>query len=209
VSGQDGGDWTRRINWTLFWTAVGSIAAVAALLVALDVFPSSDSDGGESPAIAKTDEGDPESSEDLTEGTGGGSEADDTPTGEKLWGGEISLVVNENYALDGFPIEPFEGFCDGCIMVNSFTPELSLEVENGVRDWTEPTPPTYEDCVQLLDSGPAPSVSLVTSPNTEGVETGEWACAFSKSGEILRLRYLGESQDEVNLRFMATGWRAP
>lgn len=206
MSRQEGGGWTRRINWTLFWTALGSIAAVAALLVALDIFPSSDSGGAESPAITKTDERDLEGQEDLTEGR---SEADATPVGEKLWGGEISLVVNENYALDGFPIEPFEGYCDGCIMVNSFTPELSLEVENGVRDWTEPTPPSYEDCAQLLESGPAPSVSLVTSPNTEGVEAGEWACAFSKSGEILRLRYLGESQNEVNFRFMATGWRAP
>lgn len=197
----NGSGWSRRINWTLFWTAVGSLAAVAALFLALDVFPSSDSSDSESPTTVQADRGEFEES--------GNSVANNPQAGKKLWGGEISLVVDENYALDGFPIEPFEGYCDGCIMVNSFTPELSLQVENGVRDWSEPTPPVYEDCARLLESGPAPSVSLVTSPNSEGVEVGEWACAFSKSGEILRLRYLGESQDEVNFRFAATGWRQP
>jgi hypothetical protein len=189
------------MNWTLFWTAIGSLAAVAALLLALDVLPSSDSSDSESPTTVRTDRSEPEEPVNLA--------AQNLQAGKKLWEGEISLVVNENYALDGFPIEPFEGYCDGCIMVNSFTPELSLQVENGVRDWREPTPPTYEDCARLLESGPAPSVSLVTSPNSEGVEVGEWACAFSKSGEILRLRYLGESQDEVNFGFAATGWRQP
>jgi hypothetical protein len=203
MAGKD--NWTRRINWTLFWTAVGSIAAVAGVLLALGVTPSSDSRRADDPAGRKARESVPQNS--------GGSvkipEANADQAGEELWSGEISLVVNENYALDGFPIEPFEEFCDGCIQVNSFSPEPSLQAENGVRAWDESTPPSYEDCAQLLESGPAPSVSLVTSPNAEGVEVGEWACAFSKSKEILRLRNLGESEDETNFRFMATGWRQP
>ena len=204
MSGQDGWGWTRRINWTLFWTAVGSIAAVAALLVALDVFPSPGSGTADNAGITNGGNGGSENQGSLTEG---GSPAEPPPSGEKLWSGEISLVANQNYALDGFPIEPFEGYCDGCIIVNGFTE--SLEVENGVREWTEPTAPSYGDCVRLLESGPAPSVLLVTSPNAEGIEVGDWVCAFSKSGEILRLQYLGESQDEINIRFKATGWRQP
>lgn len=118
-------------------------------------------------------------------------------------------MVNENYALDGFPIEPFEGYCDGCIMVNSFAPELSLEVENGVRNWAPPAPPSFEDCAAILESGPAPSVLLVSSPNNEGMAVGDWACAYSKSHEVLRVRYEGESEDGVNFRFMVTGWSKP
>lgn len=198
-------NWLRRINWTLFWTAVGSLAAVGALLLALNVVPSSNSNGPESLTTARTEAGASERS-----GTPpGGREIDESGAGDKLWEGEIFLVVDEDYALDGFPIEPYEGYCDGCIMVNSFTEEPSLQVENGVRDWDGPTPPSYEKCARLLESGPAPSVFLVTSPNSEGVGVGEWACALSKSGEILRLRYLGKSQDEVNFRFAATGWRQP
>jgi hypothetical protein len=203
MTGKD--NWTRRINWTLFWTAVGSIAAVAAVLLALGVTPSSDSDSGDDPTGEKARESAPQSSGGSVEKT----EANADKAGEELWSGEISLIVDTNYTLDGFPIEPFEGFCDGCIQVNSYSPEPSLQVENGVRAWDESTPPSHEDCVQLLESGPAPLVSLVTSPNAEGVEVGEWACAFSKSNEILRLRYLGESEDEMNFRFMATGWRQP
>jgi hypothetical protein len=60
---------------------------------------------------------------------------------------------------------------------------------------------------------PASATSPKASPGVKvasrRVEVGEWACAFSKSGEILCLRYLGESQDEVNFRFAATGWRQP
>lgn len=203
MAGKD--SWTRRINWTLFWTAVGSIAAIAGVLLALGVTPSSDSGNAESPAGKKARESAPQDSSDSLDKR----EANPDNAGEELWSGEISVIVDTNYTLDGFPIEPFEGFCDGCIMVNSYTPELSLQVENGVRAWNQSSPPSYGDCVRLLESGPAPSVSLVTSPDAEGVEVGEWACAFSKSKEILRLRYLGESEDEMNFRFMATGWRQP
>lgn len=199
------GRWTRRINWTLFWTAVGSIAAVAAVLLALGVTPSPDSGHANNPASKKALESAPQDSARSIEE----SEANADKAGEELWSGEISLIVDTNYSLDGFPIQPFEGFCDGCIQVNSYSLEPSLQVENGVRAWDESTPPSHEDCAQLLESGPAPSVSLVTSPNAEGVEVGEWACAFSKSKEILRLRNLGESEDEMNFRFMATGWRQP
>jgi hypothetical protein len=185
----------------LFWTALGSLAAVVALLLALDIFPSADSSDSDTPTVVRSDRNEPEES--------AGSADKESRGGEKLWGGEISLVVDKNYALDGFPVEPFEGYCDGCVMVNSFTPELSFQAENGVRDWSDPAPPDYADCARLLESGPAPSVSLVTSPNSEGVEVGEWACAYSKSGEVLRLRYLGESQDEMNFRFAVTGWRQP
>jgi hypothetical protein len=201
MAGKD--NWTRRINWTLFWTAVGSIAAVAAVLLALDVIPSSDSGRANDSVGKKTRESAPQDSGNSVEEP----EADADQAGEELWSGEVSLVVDKNYTLDGFPIEPFEEFCDGCIQVNSFSPEPSLRAENGVRAWDESTPPSYEDCAQLLESGPAPSVSLVMSPNAEGVEVGEWACAFSKSKEILRLRYLGESEDEMNFRFLTTGWR--
>lgn len=206
MSGQDGGGRTRRINWTLFWTAAGSLAAIGALLLALNIVPSSDSGGAESPVVTSTGKGDPEKSGEPIEGGLGG---DGAQAGEELWSGEIVLVVDKDYALDGFPIKPLEGYCDGCIMVNGFTPEPSLEVENGIRDWSRPAPPSYEDCAQLLESGPIPSIVLVTSPNIEGIEVGGWACAFSKSGEIVRLHYLGESQDEVTFRFMATGWREP
>lgn len=197
--------WTERINWTLFWTAVGSIAAVATVLLALGATPSSDSGRASDPASKPAQENAPQNSA----GSVGESEANVDKAGEELWSGEISLVVNKNYSLDGFPIEPFEEFCDGCIQVNGFSLEPSLQAENGVRAWEESSSPSYEDCAQLLESGPALSVSLVTSPNAEGVEVGEWACAFSKSKEILRLRNLGESEDEMTFRFMATGWRQP
>lgn len=197
--------WTERINWTLFWTAVGSIAAVAAVLLALGVTPSSDSGRANDPASKTAPNNAPQGSTGSVEE----SEANADRAGEELWSGEISLIIDKNYTLDGFPIEPFEGFCDGCIQVNSYSLEPSLQAENGVRAWDESTPPSFQDCAQLLESGPAPSVSLVTSPNAEGVEVGEWACVFSKSKEILRLRNLGESEDEMNFRFLATGWRQP
>jgi hypothetical protein len=187
----------------LFWTALGALAALGALLLTLDLSPSSDSGTqSEKPAVAQ-----PEGSE---KGSDHGLRSEpEQAQGEELWSGEISLVVNTNYTLDGFPIEPFEGYCDGCIRVNSFAPELSLEVENGVRDWPESRAPSFTGCSELLESGPAPSVFLVTSPNSEGLQVGEWACAYSKSGEVLRLRYQGESEDEVNFHFLVTGWTSP
>jgi hypothetical protein len=197
---RQGGRWP-RVNWMLFWTALGALAAVGALLLTIDLSPSDQGAGAEKPPPPKTD-GREERSDHKPDGA-------EQPQGKELWSGEISLVVNENYALDGFPIEQVEGYCEGCIMVNSFTPEISLEVENGVRNWPQPNPPSFDDCAQLLESGPAPSVFLVTSPNSEGLWEGDWACAYSKSGELLRLQYLGESEDGVNFRFKATGWSRP
>jgi hypothetical protein len=190
-----------QINWMLFWTALGALAAVVALLVGLG-FHSSDSGGDSGGGSAAK----PDTVSETTDEPRADPEVEDPAGGEELWGGEISLIVNENYALDGFPIEPFEGYCDGCIMVNSFATPLALEVENGVRNWAPPDPPSYEDCAELLASGPAPSVALVESPNSEGLAEGDWACAYSKSGEILRLGYKGESEDGVNFRFTVTGW---
>ncbi len=203
---ENGDSSRRRINWTLFWTAVGALATVLGLLAAIHVFPFSDSKGSENP-VAK--------------GLGGGNEepgASSTPvggteisqTGEMLWSSEISLVGDEYYALDGLPIEPDDGYCgEGCITVESYPSEQALEAGNGIREWGGHGPPSYADCVRLLESGPALAISLIASTGSENLAVGGWACAYSSSGNILRLRYEGGTQDGANYRFTATSWIPP
>ena len=196
----------RRFNWTLFWTAVGALAAIAGVLATLGFFSSSDPERSEGSVATGAGSHSPEKPGDSSTPTG----PEIPQAGEKLWSGEISLVLEELYALDGFPIEPYNGYyCDGCLMINRYSPEVSFEVENGVREWGEPSPPSYADCVRLLESGPALAISLVASTGRESLEAGEWVCAFSLSGQVLRLRYEGVSQDGVNYRFAATGWNHP
>jgi hypothetical protein len=199
-SSQDG-----EINWTMVAALAGVVVALATVmgvLATVGVFSSSHSTTPTTPAGQTTG------------GSSGGSGSPPTttttttkpPAAAQLWKGDVSLEVNRNYALDGFPIRALDS-CTGCLGVGDYPGAgLSLQAENGVQSWMRAGRPSYSDCVHLLDSGSAQAVSLGTSPNDGGLPVGGWACAVSKASEILRLRYESASQDGNNYRFAVTAW---
>jgi hypothetical protein len=129
------------------------------------------------------------------------------PSPKRLWSGAVSLEVNRAYALDGFPIKSLDS-CFGCLMVADYPGlGLALQAEHGVQAWKKAGHPSYADCLRLLDSGTAPAASLQVTGYQTGVPVGGWLCAFSKSNEVLRLKFAEATADGNTYGFAVTAWK--
>jgi hypothetical protein len=204
-SGSDG-----YVNWTIVAAVagvVGAVAAVVGVLVALGAFSTSQSTITAGQTTSSVSGGSGGTS--TTTSTAATTTTHNPPAAAQLWNGDVSLDVNRAYALDGFPIRALDS-CTGCLRVGDYPGSgLSLQADNGVQPWTRVGRPSYSQCLHLLDSGSVPATSLSTDLNNGGLPVGGWACATSKAGEILRLRYGGASQDGNNYRFAITAWSKP
>lgn len=196
----------RNESGSVNWGMVGALAAIAgvvvAVLIARGVFSPSPST-----STTRTSRTNPVLTSSTTKGPSTTSNAPTTPGGEApVWQSEVSLVVNQEYALDGPPIEALNS-CSGCLKVGDYPGAgLAIQADNGLQPWTKTGRPSHADCVQLLSSGTGPAAALETSDQS-GISIGGWVCAFSKAGDVLRLRYEGSSRDGTNYRFAVTAWR--
>jgi hypothetical protein len=127
--------------------------------------------------------------------------------GSPFWHGQVTLVVNQDYALDGLPVTSLAS-CAGCMRVGDYPGAgLALQADNGVQPWTKPGEPTYSGCMNLLNSGTTPAAALDVPPYTSGVAVGGWLCAFSKEHDYLRLRFDGSANGGTDYRFTVTAWK--
>lgn len=139
-----------------------------------------------------------------------------TPSGEpirpatEVWSGEVSLLLNQHYALNKKPVEPLES-CGVCLTLENHPGgRLQLRVVNGVLAWPKPGRPSYLDCVRLRESGTLDTVPLETSPHDGGLPIHSWMCATSGiDDDILRLQYEGPGQGSKGYRFAVSAWLRP
>jgi hypothetical protein len=130
-------------------------------------------------------------------------------TPKEIWGGTVSLEVNLHYTLDQRHITPLDA-CTGCLTVGDYpNVGLSLQAENGVAEWTTGGRPSYQGCVELLETHSKQAVQLEDSLHEHGIPPKGWLCAKSKSEEILMLQYLGEEQNGDYWGFQVEAWSKP
>jgi hypothetical protein len=138
---------------------------------------------------------------------GGGSLAGGGPAaGTPAWNSAVTMNVNKDYALDGPPITPLDS-CTGCVSVADAEGfGIALNRDSGVLQWTGTGTPTYASCLQLLRGGPVGSVSLQTPDYPNGtLAPGSWACAYSKTMEVLAIQYKGTANN-ITYSFAVNAW---
>jgi hypothetical protein len=125
---------------------------------------------------------------------------------KEIWGATVTLEVDRPYTLDQKHITPLYA-CTGCLMVGDYPDVgLSLQAENGVAEWTAGGRPSYQGCVELLETHSKQAVQLEDSLHEHGLPPKGWLCAKSKSEEVLMLQYLGEEQNGNYWEFKVEAW---
>jgi hypothetical protein len=128
----------------------------------------------------------------------------------EIWSGEVSLALNQHYALNEKSVKSLEP-CGGCLTLESHPGgALMFHAENGILVWPKQGRPSYLDCVRLRESGTLDAVPLKTSPHDGGLPIHRWLCATSGTDDdILRLQYQGPGQGRKDYRFVVTAWPRP
>jgi hypothetical protein len=132
-----------------------------------------------------------------------------TRPAEKLWSGEVALLLNRPYGLQERPVRLVEP-CGGCLRLETLARgEVALHADNGILRWPKQSEPSYYDCVHLRESGTEDYVSLATPSHEAGLRAGGWMCATGGGDSIVRLRYEGWQGGGAAYRFNVTAWHRP
>jgi hypothetical protein len=131
-----------------------------------------------------------------------------TKGGVELYSSRVVLIQGQGYALDSVP--PVANQCTDCIIVEP-VPQLgmTLSAPRGLVPLNTTVTPSYEECAAALQGSGVGAAPLYVPPNyLHGAMPGNYYCAFSDNGSVLRMRYDGANHHGRSFNFTVTAWSA-